>query len=287
MSYTGFFAETDLYEVAKDGDPSKGSWVVPVDAGRRHRREGLRPRRGRDHRRAEGGPAPAGHVRLPARRPGAAAVGVVLHARGADPVHRVAGPGGAARPGRAHHDRRGDPRADGLRARPRVRRVRHRSRPAARRAVPAPPPGRTRGADRPGEVPDRAAAGQGIDRAAPGLRGGPQRHRRRAGRDLALAGHDGVRPPGALVRPAAAPRQLADRRPPSGLHARPGERQVVAEGDANRRAADRHGRGDGERSDRPADRRPHPPLPAARERLGLGGQRPRRRSASPRRLPLR
>jgi hypothetical protein len=30
MSYTGFFAETDLYEVAKDGDPSKGSWVVPV-----------------------------------------------------------------------------------------------------------------------------------------------------------------------------------------------------------------------------------------------------------------
>ena len=31
MSYTGFFAETDLYEVAKDGDPSKGSWVVPVE----------------------------------------------------------------------------------------------------------------------------------------------------------------------------------------------------------------------------------------------------------------
>lgn len=31
MSYTGFFAETDLYEVAKNGDGSKGSWVVPVD----------------------------------------------------------------------------------------------------------------------------------------------------------------------------------------------------------------------------------------------------------------
>ncbi|WP_433285530.1 class I SAM-dependent DNA methyltransferase [Micromonospora sp. CA-244673] len=31
MSYTGFFAETDLYEVAKNGDPSKGSWVVPVE----------------------------------------------------------------------------------------------------------------------------------------------------------------------------------------------------------------------------------------------------------------
>ena len=31
MSYTGFFAKTDLYEVAKDGDSSKGSWVVPVE----------------------------------------------------------------------------------------------------------------------------------------------------------------------------------------------------------------------------------------------------------------
>lgn len=31
MSYTGFFAETALYEVAKNGNPEKGSWVVPVD----------------------------------------------------------------------------------------------------------------------------------------------------------------------------------------------------------------------------------------------------------------
>lgn len=31
MSYTGFIAESDLYEVAKDGDSSKGSWVVPVE----------------------------------------------------------------------------------------------------------------------------------------------------------------------------------------------------------------------------------------------------------------
>ena len=31
MSYTGFIAGTDLYEVAKDGDSSKGSWVVPVE----------------------------------------------------------------------------------------------------------------------------------------------------------------------------------------------------------------------------------------------------------------
>lgn len=30
MSYTGFFAEDDLYEVAPGGNASKGSWVVPV-----------------------------------------------------------------------------------------------------------------------------------------------------------------------------------------------------------------------------------------------------------------
>ncbi|NIL84130.1 hypothetical protein RhoFasGS6_01494 [Rhodococcus fascians] len=30
MSYTGFFAGEDLYEVAKNGDPEKGSWVVPM-----------------------------------------------------------------------------------------------------------------------------------------------------------------------------------------------------------------------------------------------------------------
>lgn len=31
MSYTGFFAHTTLYEVAKNGDDEKGSWVVPAD----------------------------------------------------------------------------------------------------------------------------------------------------------------------------------------------------------------------------------------------------------------
>lgn len=31
MSYTGFFATEDLYEVARAGNPEKGSWVVPVD----------------------------------------------------------------------------------------------------------------------------------------------------------------------------------------------------------------------------------------------------------------
>ena len=31
MSYTGSFAATDLYEVARNGDSSKGSWVVPIE----------------------------------------------------------------------------------------------------------------------------------------------------------------------------------------------------------------------------------------------------------------
>ena len=30
MAYTGFFAEQDLYEVAKHGDPKDGTWVLPV-----------------------------------------------------------------------------------------------------------------------------------------------------------------------------------------------------------------------------------------------------------------
>ena len=30
MAYSGFFADEDLYEVAKNGDPSDGTWMVPV-----------------------------------------------------------------------------------------------------------------------------------------------------------------------------------------------------------------------------------------------------------------
>lgn len=39
MSYTGFIAQEDLGEVAKNGDSSKGSWVVPVD-----RIDGIEPK---------------------------------------------------------------------------------------------------------------------------------------------------------------------------------------------------------------------------------------------------
>jgi len=31
MAYTGFFADRDLFEVAKEGDPSDGTWMLPVD----------------------------------------------------------------------------------------------------------------------------------------------------------------------------------------------------------------------------------------------------------------
>lgn len=39
MSYTGFFATEDLFEVAKDGNAEKGSWVVPVT-----RADGIAPK---------------------------------------------------------------------------------------------------------------------------------------------------------------------------------------------------------------------------------------------------
>ena len=59
MSYTGFFAETDLYEVAKGGDGSKGSWVVPVDRADGIADGRLRPQGRPGHRRAATGAAPA------------------------------------------------------------------------------------------------------------------------------------------------------------------------------------------------------------------------------------
>ena len=29
MAYTGFYADADLYEVAKNGDPEDGTWMLP------------------------------------------------------------------------------------------------------------------------------------------------------------------------------------------------------------------------------------------------------------------
>ena len=59
--------------------------------------------------------------------------------------------------------------------------------------VPQAPAGGARRDGSTRRVPARAAEGQGLPRAAPRLRRRPQRHRRRAGRDLALAGHHGRR----------------------------------------------------------------------------------------------
>ena len=135
MSYTGFFAETDLYEVAKGGDASKGSWVVPID-----RADGIADDDFVTTRRSEltGEPKP------------------VLHERGTF-VFRLAGrerqqsasyytPEVLTRfvvsqaleelldqDGHDHHRRR-DPRADGLRAGAGLGSVRHRGRPPAGRA---------------------------------------------------------------------------------------------------------------------------------------------------------
>ena len=231
MSYTGFFAETDLYEVAKDGNAEKGSWVVPVA-----RAEGIAAK---DFVRAtdpvtgeeQAGPARARQLRVPPRRPGAPAVGVVLHARGAHPVRRLAGARRAARPGRPH-------------ARPPRRSSSSRS--ASRRSGPA------RSRSRPcASSPRRTCKrrqdelGQTID---------PDEYPRELQQVKAyLALHqtygvdlnatavelaeislwldtmvEGLA--GAVVRPAPAARQLAHRRAPGGVHARAGDGQVVAEG---------------------------------------------------------
>ncbi len=102
------------------------------------------------------------------------------------------------------------------------------------------------------------------------LRRRPQRHRRRAGRDLAVAGHHGRRPRGALVRPAPAPRQLADRRPPRDLDPGAAGQARLADDRADGPPARRTGR---------ADR--GPPLPAARRGLGRGGRHQEAKELAP------
>ena len=136
MSYTGFFADEDLYEVAKNGDPEKGSWVVPVSRADHLSEIGLRDDGRRGHGGAGSGDSPRGHLRVPARRPGTPAVGVVLHARGADEVRCLAGARRTARPERRAHHARTDPAADHLRARAGIGSVRDRGRAPTRRRVP-------------------------------------------------------------------------------------------------------------------------------------------------------
>ena len=80
MSYTGRFAESDLYEVAKGGDSSKGSWLVPVErAGGIDDKDFVRIE---DPITGERKPVlhTQGIVRLPPRRPRTSAVRLLLHA---------------------------------------------------------------------------------------------------------------------------------------------------------------------------------------------------------------
>lgn len=121
MSYTGFFATEDLYEVARDGNPQKGSWVVPLD-----RASGIADKDfvlvEDDQGRREPRNLLSGAVRLSVVRPRTSAVGELLHPGGTDEVHRRPGAGGAYR---RHHHRRGDPGLERLRACSGVGSVRH------------------------------------------------------------------------------------------------------------------------------------------------------------------
>ncbi len=218
MSYTGFIAAEELYEVAKDGDPKDGSWMIPASS-RRLPGRGLRDARGRGDRPQARVRYPAGSFvyRLAGRDRQTSAsyytpqslteVTVQLALK-----HRL------DQDGTGGH-RAGPARLDDLRAGARLRRVPQRGDQPGRRRIPAPPPGRdwTRRSTAE-QYAHRAAEGQGVHRAAQLLRRRPQRDRGRAGRGVAVAQRHAPRPAGALVRPAPAPRQLAHRRRPPRLH---------------------------------------------------------------------
>ena len=139
--------------------------------------------------------------------------------------------------------------------------------------VSAPQAGRARRHDRSGPVRGRAPEGQDAFRPAPELRRGPQRHRCRARRGLALAQRHAPRPARTVVRPAPAPRELADRRSPRACtrRAQLSGQELAQGGPARSRAGDRRAR--------PPE---SPPLPAARRGWGSGRGRARRpRSCAP------
>ena len=201
MSYTGFFAETDLYEVAKGGDGSKGSWVVPVD-----RADGI---------------AAADFVKR--ADPVTGELRPVLHPQGSF-VFRLAGRErqqsasyytpevltrftvGQALEELLDQDGQTTTAAEildltvcepalgsGAFAIEAVRQLaeqylKRRQKELGERIDPD-------------DYPRRAAGGQGLPGPAQRVRRRPQRHRRRAGRDLALARHHGRR---ACPRPGSA-----------------------------------------------------------------------------------
>ena len=214
MSWSGLIAETDTYEVAPGGDPSRGTWLLPAE-------------------RVHDVPADA-FVRV--NDPATGEPRPVLHPRGSF-VYRLASrerqqsasyytPEVLTR-SVVHHalaellDQNGqtttaaevlaltvcEPALG-------VWGVRHRGGAPARRRVPAPDAGRARRAHPGRGLSGRAAAGEGLPGAAPGLRRRPERHGSGAGRGLALARHDAGRAVGTVVRDAPAARQQPGGRAP-------------------------------------------------------------------------
>ncbi len=214
MAYSGFFARTDLYEVAKGGDPTDGTWVLPFDAldvddypddvfvtrtddvtGRQerivHERGSFVFRlSGRDRQRSASYYTPEVLTRCVVRHALAELLGLDDYA----PRGRV-GPALLGRRAARPHD---------LRAGARIGGVPQRGHQPARRRVSAATPSRVGRDTRPGALQRRAAEGEGPLRAAPVLRGGPQRHRGGAGRGEPVAELDVSGVEGPVVRPAVA-----------------------------------------------------------------------------------
>jgi hypothetical protein len=143
-----------------------------------------------------------------------------------------------------------------------LRGVHQRGHRPARRQVPRTRAERPRRAHPPGRLRAREAAREDVHRRPQRLRRRPEPGRGRTGRGVAVARRALRRPPRALVRPATARRQLADRRTPRDL---PGQ-QPRAEAEGRRLLAEPR---PGPHAARPAaPRGPHLALPAARLRHG-------------------
>ena len=230
MSYTGFFAETDLYEVAKDGNAEKGSWVVPVE---------------RAH-----GIAAKDFVRAP--DPVTGEDKPVLHKLGSF-VFRLAGR--ERQQSASYYTPEVLTRfvvsqaleelldQDGQRTSAAEILELTICEPAlgsgafaieaVRQLAEAYLQRRQEELDHvidPDDYPRELQRVKAYIALHPDLRRRPQRDRGRARRDLALARHDGRGPGGPMVRPAPAARQLPYRGTQSSVHPRPNHGQVVAHG---------------------------------------------------------
>ena len=261
MSYTGFIADEELYEVAKNGDPSGGSWMIPAskvpdyadevfvkvkDENGFQTQERVRYRPGSFVYRLAGRDRQTSASYYTPQSLTSVTVQLALE-------QRVKEQGGTATAAEVLRWRVCEPAlGSGAFLNEAIDQL------AALylrlREEETDDPARARG-PRP-----RPAAGQGLHRPAQLLRRRPQRDRRRAGRGLDLAQRHAPRPAGPVVRPAPGPRQLPDRRGPPPVPGARADQGGVA-GHRPRRPPVL-GRGD------PV--RPRPPLPAPGRRLGRG-----------------